>query len=201
MNVQRCLQMLREIKDVACATVDNKGLPQIRIIDVMLVENEKLYFCTSRGKEFYLQLIKDGHIAIAGSNNNSQMIRLNGEAVKLTDHKKWIDRIFEENSFMNKVYPDESRYALEAFCIETGEVEFFDLGKDPIERERFSLGQSELTEIGFFIDNNLCTDCGKCEKICPQKCIENHKINHKHCLNCGLCVEECPVSAIKKIGK
>ena len=48
MNVQRCLEILREIKDVAFATVDEKGLPQIRIIDVMLVENEKLYFCTAR---------------------------------------------------------------------------------------------------------------------------------------------------------
>ena len=52
MNVQRCLEILREVKDVAFATVDEKGLPQIRIIDVMLVENEKLYFCTARGKDF-----------------------------------------------------------------------------------------------------------------------------------------------------
>ena len=52
MNVQRCLEILREVKDVAFATVDEKGLPQIRIIDVMLVENEKLYFCTSKRKRF-----------------------------------------------------------------------------------------------------------------------------------------------------
>ena len=58
MNVQRCLEILREVKDVAFATVDEKGLPQIRIIDVMLVENEKLYFCTARGKDFYSRLSK-----------------------------------------------------------------------------------------------------------------------------------------------
>ena len=40
MNVQRCLDILREIKDVAFATVDENGFPQIRIIDVMIVENE-----------------------------------------------------------------------------------------------------------------------------------------------------------------
>ena len=45
MNVQRCLEILREIKDVAFATVDEKGLPQIRIIDVMLVENQKQSGC------------------------------------------------------------------------------------------------------------------------------------------------------------
>ena len=56
MNAQKCLDILREIKDVAFATVDANGLPQIRIIDVMIVEDEKLYFCTARGKDFYLQL-------------------------------------------------------------------------------------------------------------------------------------------------
>lgn len=32
MNTERCLQILREIKDVAFATVDDKGMPQLRII-------------------------------------------------------------------------------------------------------------------------------------------------------------------------
>ena len=61
MNAQDCLQILREIKDVAFATVDEHGWPQIRIIDVMLVEAEKLYFCTARGKEFYEQLTAYGN--------------------------------------------------------------------------------------------------------------------------------------------
>ena len=30
---------------------------------------------------------------------------------------------------MKGVYPGESRYILEPFCIEEGEAEFFDLGK------------------------------------------------------------------------
>ena len=52
MNAQDCLQILRQIKDVAFATVDENGLPQVRIIDVMLVEQGRLYFCTARGKDF-----------------------------------------------------------------------------------------------------------------------------------------------------
>ena len=143
MNVQRCLEILREVKDVAFATVDEKGLPQIRIIDVMLVENEKLYFCTARGKDFYSQIIKNSQVAITGMNQNFQMIRLDGKAEKLEEHRKWIDRIFEENPSMNTVYPNESRYVLEAFCIENGSVEFFDLGKEPIVREGFMLGSAK----------------------------------------------------------
>lgn len=56
MDAQRCLEILREVKDVAFATVDEKGLPQVRMIDVMIVENEKMYFCTARGKDFYCQI-------------------------------------------------------------------------------------------------------------------------------------------------
>lgn len=64
MNAEKCLLILREIKDVAFATVDECGKPQIRIIDIMLVDSEKLYFCTARGKSFYHQLIKDSNVAI-----------------------------------------------------------------------------------------------------------------------------------------
>ena len=47
MKAQDCLQILRDVKDVTFATVDEKGLPQARIIDVMIVEEGKLYFCTA----------------------------------------------------------------------------------------------------------------------------------------------------------
>ena len=39
MTAQDCLMILRSVKDAAFATVDAKGRPQVRIIDVMLVEN------------------------------------------------------------------------------------------------------------------------------------------------------------------
>ena len=56
MNAQTCLQLLREIKGAAFATVDENGIPQVRIIDVMLVEEDALYFCTARGKDFFFSL-------------------------------------------------------------------------------------------------------------------------------------------------
>lgn len=198
MNAERCLQILREIKDVAFATVDDKGMPQIRIIDIMLVDGEKIYFCTARGKDFYSQLMRDGNVAITGMNREYQMIRLNGKAHKLDDRKLWIDRIFEENLSMNNVYPDDSRYVLEPFCIDNGEVEFFDLGREPIVRETFALGESEAAFKGYEITDK-CIQCGKCERICPQKCIKDFVINQTHCLHFGLCFEECPVDAVRKL--
>ena len=200
MTAQNCLEMLREIKDVAFATVDETGLPQIRIVDVMLIECGKLFFCTARGKDFYRQLMHSGNVAVTGMNRQYQMVRLNGKAKKLAEQKKWIDRIFDENPSMNTVYPGESRYILEPFCIDNGEIEFFDLGVSPISRQSFSLDNSAEIRKGFHI-TETCIGCGKCRKVCPQQCIAEgrpYKIRYEHCLHCGLCAEQCPTNSIVK---
>ena len=197
MDANQCLEMLRSIKDVAFATVDENGKVCNRIIDVMLVENGKLYFCTSRGKDFYRQLIHNPNVAITGMNTKYQMIRLNGYAKKLENQKIWIDRIFKENPSMNDVYPEKSRYILEPFCMDNGQLEFFDLSQTPIEREYFTLNDTLKVEKGFKI-TQACVHCKKCEHACPQKCIKNFKIQDCHCLHCGLCYEICPVHAISR---
>lgn len=203
MNAQKCLQILRDIKDVAFATVDENGMPHARIIDVMMVEKEKLYFCTARGKDFYRQLTETPHTEITGLNREYQMVRLSGTVKKLADQKKWIDRIFEENPSMKDVYPGESRYILEPFCIEEGQLEFFDLGTAPIYRESFAIGAAKVPQKGFEI-TDVCIGCGKCQRNCPQQCISEgtpFEICQEHCLHCGLCYENCPVQAIIRKGE
>ena len=115
------------------------------------LEDEKLIFCTARGKDFYQQLLQQEKVAIVGVNKDYQMVRLNGKVKHLEVHKYWIDRIFEENPSMNTVYPKESRYILEPFCIEEGSIEFFDLGKEPIDRESFILGKNKLQKKVFIL--------------------------------------------------
>lgn len=199
MDAQTCLHMLREIREAAFATVDEKGFPQVRIIDVMMTEGNHLYFCTARGKDFYRQLTENGRVAITSMNQKYQMIRLSGTARRLDEQKKWIDLIFENNPSMNQVYPGESRYVLEAFCVDQGQVEFFDLGREPIVRECFSLDGSAPGETGFSITGD-CIRCGLCREICPQKCIRDFVIDQTHCLHCGLCYEKCPAKAVRKRG-
>ena len=203
MDAQKCLRILRDVKDVAFATADENGMPHVRIIDVMLVEDGKLYFCTARGKDFYRQITENPHTEITGMNRNYQMVRLSGKVKRLPEQKKWIDRIFDANPSMKDVYPGESRYILEPFCIEDGQIEFFDLGKTPIYRESFTIGTVKAPQKGFDI-TDACIGCGKCQRNCPQQCISEgtpFMISQEHCLHCGLCYENCPVSAIIKRGE
>lgn len=200
MDAKKCLKMLRDMKDVAFASVDDKGNPKIRIIDVMYTDDEKLVFCTARGKEFYEQLNRNSNIAITGLNKNYEMIRLHGIAEKLDNQKQWIDIIFENNPSMNHVYPKDSRYILEAFCVREGEIDYFNISKEPIERIYFSLGKQKKIRKGYII-TKACIACRKCAMNCPQQCIQKgtpFSINQNHCLHCGLCYENCPVRAISK---
>ena len=199
MDAQDCLDTLRQIKDVSFATVDGEGHPQIRIIDVMLVEKGRLYFCTSRGKDFHAQLLRDPHVAIVGMTRDFKMVRLAGEARLVEEAPRaMIDRIFDENPSMNDVYPGDSRYVLDPFVIKTGCVELFDLGVSPIFRQTFSLGGAPVHVQGFR-STDACSGGGTCARKCPQQCIAAGSpfvIDQAHCLHCGLCFESCPVKAI-----
>ena len=135
MKKQDLLQELRNIRSVAMASVDAQGNPKNRIIDVMLADENAIYFCTARGKAFYQELMMKPVIAITGMNASWQMIRLQGEVEHLTKQVMWIDKIFMENPQMKQVYPKDSRYILEAFKVAKGVLEWFDLGKEPINRE------------------------------------------------------------------
>ena len=126
MNAQDCLNTLRELRDVTFSTVAPDGKPQARIIDVMLAEEGSLIFCTSRGKDFHAQLMGSGWVAVTGLTRDFKMIRLNGKAKLLPEKKFWIDRIFEANPSMSDVYPGESRYILDPFCIDEGNLEWVD---------------------------------------------------------------------------
>lgn len=194
--LEKWLQELRRIKDVAVATVDNEGRPQVRIIDVMLVEEDKIYLVTARGKDFHRELVSSGRAAIVAMNEAYQSIRVSGPVKRLSEPKYWVDRVFAANPVMMSVYPGESRYILDAFCLTVEEGELFDLGTAPITRE--AIGRAK----GFVITDG-CLGCGLCAAECPQQCIasgEPYRIEQAHCLHCGLCAEKCPQGAIKRKG-
>ena len=189
-------QILRDIKSVSFATAAN-GVPEVRIVDVMLAEDEKIYFLTARGKSFYRQLTDGLSVVVAGMTPEYLVVRLKGKVRQV--ERRWLDRMFKANPMMNDLYPGEKRDILEAFCLYQGVGEVFDLGCHPPYRSRFAFGGAEVHPPGYRITED-CTACGSCQPACPLDVIsegEIYGIDGEHCLECGRCLEVCPADAIE----
>lgn len=204
MDLATCLKKLELVGVLAFATVDSEGAPQIRNISAIHYEPDALYFFTARGKNFCRELMEDGRVQILCYTKYKEMIRLSGRAYAVEDseQKKWRDMIFEEQPYLANVYPGNTRNIGIVFCIDTAEVEYFNLGVNPIFRVKYRLGSVTIKEKGYFITES-CIGCGTCKRNCPQRCIEEglpYVINQNHCLHCGNCYENCPVNAVERRG-
>lgn len=58
MDKKKFLEDIVKIHSVSVATIDSDNKPTIRIIDMMYLENDCLYFLTARGKNFYQEITK-----------------------------------------------------------------------------------------------------------------------------------------------
>ena len=56
--------LIEEIHSAVIATIGPDGHPQTRTIDMMLWDDQGVYFLTAKGKEFYTQLMEQGYIAL-----------------------------------------------------------------------------------------------------------------------------------------
>lgn len=197
-------KLVNEIHTTVVASNDLNGNPITCVIDMMLTENEKLYFLTAKGKKFYDRLIKTGYVALSGMKGKDTIstvaISVHGKVRNIGKEK--LDEIFIKNPYMAEIYPREDmRSALEVFEMYEGAGELFDLSCKPIYRQNFVLGNIDMGEHGFYITEQ-CKGCGACFLPCPQNCIvvrdDKPLIDPQHCLHCGKCMEVCPYDAIEK---
>lgn len=204
MDLKTCLKKMELVGVLAFATVDQEGAPQIRNISAIHYEKDAIYFFTARGKNFCRELQEDGRVQILCYTRYKEMIRMSGKAYAVAEEEqeKWRDLIFEEQPYLANVYPGDTRDIGIIFCIDQAEVEYFNLGVNPIFRETYSLGSVTLKKKGYHITEK-CIGCGKCKRVCPQRCIDEgnpYVIKQNHCLHCGNCYENCPVKAIERNG-
>ena len=202
MDLQTCLRKMQLVGVLAFATVDGEGAPQVRNISAIHYEENALYFYTARGKDFCRELLADGRVQILCYTRYKEMIRLSGKAYAVSEEEqvKWRDKIFEEQPYLANVYPGDTREIGIVFCIDQAEVEYFNLGVNPIFRETYVTDGAVIKEKGYHI-TDACIGCGTCRKHCPQRCIEEgtpYKIRQNNCLHCGSCYEKCPVRAVKR---
>ncbi len=191
--------LTEDIHSAAIATLDKNGRPITRIIDIMLYDDQGIYFLTAKGKEFYRQLMEQKYISLSAV-KDKRSITLRGETENIGSEK--LDEIFEKNPYMKGIYPDDTREALEVFRLYKAAGEFFDIS-DPtnVTRGSISIGNAK-EQSGIYFVKGKCSGCKACFSVCPQKCIDISKvpavINQNHCLHCGRCFEICPEKAIVK---
>lgn len=100
MTTQDILHTLQaDIHSVVFATLDEQGLPQTCVIDLMLSDEGGLYFLTARGKSFYERLTARPFAALTGMKGrdtlSSVAISLRG-TVKNVGRER-LEEIFERN--------------------------------------------------------------------------------------------------------
>lgn len=194
------LKLLVEgIHSAAVATIGADGHPQTRVIDMMLWDEQGVYFLTAKGKAFYTQLMEQGFIALSAVKGEIS-ISLRGKIKNIGGEK--LDEIFVKNPYMQSIYPNDTRAALEMFCLYEAEGEYFDVS-DPshVTRDGIVIGHAQNVKTGYFVGKG-CIGCKLCYSVCPQKCIDITKkpveIDQHRCLHCGRCAEICPKQAIEK---
>lgn len=200
MNTDYYLKMLVEdFHSTTVATIGADGHPQTRVIDMMLWDPDGVYFLTAKGKAFYTQLIEQQYIALSATKSKAA-ISLRGQIRNIGSER--LDEIFDKNTYMQSIYPGDTRTALEVFQIYEAQGEYFDISDSVhIIRESFVIGKTKAAQGGYAIGKN-CVGCSSCYETCPQKCIDLScipaQIDQNHCLHCGRCKEICPVKAIEK---
>lgn len=194
-----------EIHSTVFATLDEQGLPQTCVIDLMLADENGLYFLTAKGKSFYERLMARPFVALSGMKGGDTLstvaISLRGAVRNIG--KERLAEIFEQNPYMAKIYPTEkSREALEVFQIFRAEGEYFDLSQLPPFRQSFSFGGETVHASGYRIHAEKCISCTQCREVCPTNCISDttpRVLDASHCLHCGNCFRACPVGAVEKV--
>ena len=203
MDAMTCLKKLGYVGVLDFATVDEEGAPKVRNISAIHFEGTDIYFLTARGKYFASQLKRDGRVQILGYTKYKETIRLSGKAVEVpeSEQKKWRDVLYQEQPYLENVYPGETKNIDTMFVIRDYTIEYFCLSTRPITREYFAVGNAQIKPKGYRI-TDACIGCGTCQGVCPQNVITEgspYEIDANHCLQCGNCAENCPVQAIERL--
>lgn len=203
MNTDNYLKILVEsIHSATVATIGADGHPQTCIIDMMLWDDRGVYFLTAKGKDFYRRLTQQGYISLSAVKDKVS-VSLRGRIECIGTEK--LDEIFEKNTYMQSIYPEGTRSALEVFRLYEAEGEYFDIS-DPahILRDSFAIGGLKKPQDGYFVKKR-CDGCAACLKVCPQRCIDAGSvpfvIDQNRCIRCGLCAIACEKHAIEIRGK
>ncbi|MCI1903445.1 MAG: pyridoxamine 5'-phosphate oxidase family protein [Enterococcaceae bacterium] len=144
MNATDYLHYLKnKMHSTVFATIDEEGRPATRVVDIMLLKNDKLYFLTADNKQMYRQMLRTPFIALTGLEGSDTMssraISLQGAVREIG--QKYLPEILEQNPYMNQIYETPARQQLlRVFEIYEGKLSAYDLSQKPIFQKELFFG-------------------------------------------------------------
>ena len=125
--MKEALDFLRENNEVAFATVGEGNRPQIRVFQIMKMEDTTLWFATGPRKRVYAELQVNPAVEILSRNGNVS-VRMSGDAV--FDVPDEICRqIYAANPVLPRLYADYKD--LVYFRVEIDRLDYYDLTPTP----------------------------------------------------------------------
>jgi len=133
--MQKIIELLKQHKDVAFATIGTDNAPKVRIFQVMLYGEKELFFATAKSKEVYQELLQNNKVEIVSLIKNVS-VRISGEVY--FDHNRETEKaIFDSNPILEQIYHNFENEALVYFRLKIEKAELYDLRELSPEREFF----------------------------------------------------------------
>lgn len=102
--MQTAYEFLKESRVFFVATV-SQDRPRVRPFGFVMKRNGRLYFCTNKRKEVYINLIENPEIEIcAVSKDYKKWLRIRGQ-VRFDESKEAKSQVFEEAPHLLNIYP------------------------------------------------------------------------------------------------
>jgi uncharacterized pyridoxamine 5'-phosphate oxidase family protein len=127
-------ELVEKMHTVVLATVDKENHPQTRAIEIMLNQDDKLYFLTATTKPLYEELIINPFISFTGIKGQDVM---SSKAITVSGivrgvGQQLLKEILIKNPYMEELYPTpEKKETLRVFEMAHGRGQFFDLSVVP----------------------------------------------------------------------
>jgi uncharacterized pyridoxamine 5'-phosphate oxidase family protein len=144
--MKEALDFLRDNNEVAFATVGEGNRPQIRVFQIMKMEDTTLWFATGPRKRVYAELQVNPAVEILSRNGNVS-VRVSGDAI--FDVPDEICRqIYDTNPVLQRLY--SSYKDLVYFRMEIDKLDYYDLTPTPPVLRHYDRATGEYKDLSPF---------------------------------------------------
>lgn len=197
------LRIVRDIQHVVVATVDDVGMPQTCVVEMLDADAEGLYFIVDRTSSLYGRLVANKSLAFTGIDASSRdTVTLRGRIEEMGSGL--VFALLEKRGAASDAYRNEdSCKNLTVFRMYQGMGEWETHCGDSIDRTLLRFGDERMNagvkKRSYFITED-CDGCKACVSKCSEGCIDVSMvpavIDQKRCTRCGNCEMACFQEAI-----